>query len=86
VNGLDDLTITTTELIDSPVSDKDLTKHEKQDRFKAQHRLNTLLPKIEDFQDCLNEKIYDLRQLLNKEEIHFASLEDNPRIIAEKYN
>jgi hypothetical protein len=45
VNGLEDLTITTTESMDLQVPSTETTKYEKQERFKQKHRAATPCPK-----------------------------------------
>jgi hypothetical protein len=94
VSGLEDLTITTTGL-DTVTSDdeKTTTKHEKQERFKREHRSATPCP--EEFRTTrksrvnptyLDDKINELRRQLNKPEITFASPQDNIRIEFDKYD
>jgi hypothetical protein len=81
VSGLEDLTITTTESMDSPATDAEVTKHEKQERFKNRHRPDTPCP---DETWTIDEEINDLRQRLNLPSITFASIQENPRIEEEK--
>jgi hypothetical protein len=81
VSGLDDLTITTTESMDSPVSDTEVTKYEKQEQFREEHRPATPYPQEP---QTIDDKINDLRRQLNLPEITFASPADNPNIGLDK--
>jgi hypothetical protein len=82
VNGLEDLTVTTTESMDVSTPDDEVTKYEKQEQFKLQHRPATPCPKRF---PTLDDKINELRRQLNKPEITFASIKDNIHIELEKY-
>jgi hypothetical protein len=58
VSGLKDLTITTTELIDSLASNAKDTKYKKQEQFKKQHCPAT--PRLEGILDNLANRINKL--------------------------
>jgi hypothetical protein len=82
VSGIEDLTITTTEFMDSPASDAEVTKYEKQGQFEEKHCPATLYPEV---LQTLKKEINELRRQLNKLEVTFASLKDNENIKNEKY-
>jgi hypothetical protein len=93
VNGLEDLTITTTESMDLSVPDTETTKYEKQERFKQRHRAATPCPEgprttteSRVNPTYLDDKINELRRQLNKPEITFASPKNNVCIELEKYS
>jgi hypothetical protein len=69
--------------MDSLLEDAEVTKYEKQERFKEHYRPATLCP--EGIPDNLAAGINELRRQLNLLEITFASLEENENIEAEKY-
>jgi hypothetical protein len=85
VNGLENLTIITTESEDSTAPDAEVTKYDKQEQFKREHRSATPYPEGFQLSTYLDEQINELRQKLNKPEISFADQTDVADIETEKY-
>jgi hypothetical protein len=82
VNSFKDLTVTIIESIDSLLSDAEVTKYDKQEQFKREHRSATLCP--EGTSNKLADRTNELCRQLNLLEITFASVKDNPNIKLEK--